>query len=156
VSRILALATLVLFAGCPCVPTKIRTPLDARLVTDARVAVERAWRTAQLPAIDLSDVEVLVAEDCESFFRSCWPYRAQGCPGQTAIASECAPTSDLVVLSFSEPVASRPHLAIHGMLHDALRQGGSPDYAHADTRVWAGHGDATVEARARATLTGAP
>lgn len=152
-NRILVLATLVLFAGCPCVPTKIRTPLDARQVTSARVAVERAWREAQLPGIDLSDVEVLVAEDCESFFRSCWPYRAQGCPGETAIASECAPTSDLVIISFAEPAAQWQDLAIHGMLHDALRQHGSPDYLHANPRVWAGHGPSTVEARARAMLS---
>lgn len=150
--RIVALALVVLFAGCPCMPTKRRRPLEPALVTEARVAVERSWREAQLPEVDLSDVEVLVAEDCESFFRSCWPYRARGCPGETAVAAECAPTSDLVVISFSEPPTDWQNLAVHGMLHDALRQLGSPDHPHANTRVWAQHGEATVESRARVWL----
>lgn len=151
-NRILTLALLVLLAGCPCTQLKRRRPLEPALVAEARIAVERSWREAQLPPIDLSDVEVLVAEDCESFFRSCWPYRARGCPGQTAVAAECAPTSDLVIISFSEPVEDWGPLAIHGMLHDALRQIDNPDRAHADPRVWALHGESTVEHRARLRL----
>lgn len=152
--RIVALA--LLLTGCPCRPTKVRTPLDVPVVSQARDATERAWNAAGLPPIDLSDVDVLVAEDCESFFRSCWPYRARGCPGETQVAAECAPTSDLVIISFSEPVADRPLLAIHGMLHDALRQHGPPDHAHARRDVWAQYGPETVEARARAHLATLP
>lgn len=152
-NRIVALA-LVVLAGCPCTAIKRRAPLDDNLTRQARVAVERAWREAQLPPIDLSDVEVLVAQDCESFFRSCWPYRARGCAGETAVAAECAPTEDLVVISFSEPREQWQWLAVHGMLHDALRQHGSPDHAHADQRVWGQFGATTVEARARAFLEG--
>lgn len=152
-NRIVALALVVLAAGCPCTQLKQRRPLDDNLTRQARVAVERAWREAQLPPIDLSDVEVLVAQDCESFFRSCWPYRARGCPGETAYAAECAPTADLVVISFAEPPEQWQWLAAHGMLHDALRQHGSADRPHANTRVWARHGAATVEARARAMLS---
>lgn len=154
--RIVALALVVFAAGCPCTPLKRRAPLDDNLARQARVAVECAWREAQLPPIDLSDVEVLVAQDCESFFRSCWPYRARGCAGETAVAAECAPTSDLVVISFSEPREQWQWLAVHGMLHDALRQHGSADRPHANTRVWAGHGSRTVEARARELLNEAP
>lgn len=150
--RIVALALVVFAAGCPCTPLKRRRPLEPDLVAEARVAVTRAWREAQLPPIDLSDVEVLVAQDCESFFRSCWPYRARGCAGETAVAAECAPTSGLVVISFSEPPEQWQWLAAHGMLHDALRQHGSADRPHANTRVWAQHGETTVEARARAIL----
>lgn len=151
-NRILALALVVLTSGCPCVPTKVRTPLDDNLTRQARVAVERAWRGAQLPPIDLSDVEVLVAQDCESFRRSCWPYRAYGCPGETAIAAECAPTSDLVVISFSAPRENWTRLAVHGLLHQALRQHGSPDHAHSHPGVWGQHGPDTVEARAYSYL----
>lgn len=150
--RIVALALVVLFAGCPCSPLKVRTPLDDNLTRQARSAVERAWRQAQLPPIDLDDVEVLVAEDCESFFRSCWPYRARGCPGQTQVAAECAPTDGLVIISFAEPVEDWQNLAIHGMLHDGLRQIENPDRQHTDPRIWATFGESTVEARARAML----
>lgn len=148
--RIVALA--LLLAGCPCRPTKVRTPLDVPVVSQARDATERAWRAAGLPPIDLDDVEVLVAEDCESFFRSCWPYRARGCPGQTQVAAECAPTSGLVIISFAEPVEDWQNLAIHGMLHDGLRQIDNPDRQHTDPRIWATFGESTVEARARAML----
>lgn len=153
VGKLLGMGAILL--GVACRPTTATTALPPDLRRDAIARVLAAWSQAGLPAVRLFDVQIEIADDCDSFQAHCQPAPpAIGCvPEATRHTRECAPTDELVVISPYEQ--ERLIYAIHGLIHIASdrtdlnigpgdRRGA--DTLHRDHRLWGPNG---VEARAR-------
>lgn len=152
-------ASVALLLACPGFTNAVpRTPVPDAVRARAVAAVAEAWREAGLPRVSFAGVAVEQADTCDSYASLCWPWRAVGCPRSTG-SLECAPDDEHVIIAPRRVMTAE--LAIHGLVHVAsaladLNRGPGDDRGadlhHADHRLWATYGAASVEARAAVLL----